>query len=43
LPEDNEEHLNAAVQESIENDGYLNIANKDKAHHTEKLAEYTEK
>jgi hypothetical protein len=41
-PED-EEDLDAAFQEAIENDDYLNVAKEDKAHHTKKLAEYTEK
>ena len=33
----------AAIREAIENDGYLSIAEEDRAYHTEKLAEYTEK
>jgi hypothetical protein len=42
-PEDDEEDLDAALQEAIENDDYLYVAKEDKAHHTKKLAEYTEK
>jgi hypothetical protein len=42
-PEDDEEDLDAAIQEAIENDDYLNIAKEDKTHHTKKLTEYTEK
>lgn len=42
-PEDDEEDLDAAYQEALENDEYLIVAEGDKAHHVKKLAEYTEK
>jgi hypothetical protein len=42
-PEADEEDLNAAIQDAIDNDGYLDVAEEDKSYHTKKLTEYTEK
>lgn len=42
-PEDDEDDVDGAIQEAIENDDYLNVAKEDKAHHTKKLDEYSEK
>jgi hypothetical protein len=42
-PGDDEDDLDAAFQEAVENDDYLIVAEEDKAHHTRKLAEYNEK